>query len=146
HRAARDRRDHARRIALRSLPRRAPRPRRAARRSAPADPGDVPARRRRARARRGEPAGRPEGAAPPVSEAPRIELVDLGVRFGDVVAVDGVSLSVADGEVVTLLGGSGSGKTTTLNAINRLVEPTSGVVRVAGQDTRAIAPHLLRRR
>lgn len=45
-----------------------------------------------------------------------------------------------------LLGASGSGKTTTLKAINRLVEPSSGKVWIDGEDTSALAPHALRRR
>jgi len=75
-----------------------------------------------------------------------IELERAGRRFGDVVAVDGVSLRVAAGELVALVGGSGSGKTTTLKMVNRLVEPTSGVVRVACRDVRALPGHELRRR
>jgi phosphonate transport system ATP-binding protein len=50
-----------------------------------------------------------------------------------VIAVDHVDLSIAPGEFVVILGRSGSGKTTFLRAINRLVEPTAGVVRVAGR-------------
>jgi osmoprotectant transport system ATP-binding protein len=59
--------------------------------------------------------------------------------------VDRVSLQISQGEVLALLGGSGSGKTTTLKLINRLVEPSSGTIRVAGRDTRQFAPHELRR-
>jgi phosphonate transport system ATP-binding protein len=50
-----------------------------------------------------------------------------------VVAVDGIDLVVRPGEFVVILGRSGAGKTTFLRAINRLVEPTAGVVRVAGR-------------
>jgi phosphonate transport system ATP-binding protein len=50
-----------------------------------------------------------------------------------VVAVDGIDLVVQPGEFVVVLGRSGAGKTTFLRAINRLVEPTAGVVRVAGR-------------
>jgi len=66
-----------------------------------------------------------------VSEA-RIEISDLTVRYGDVVAVDGVSLTVASGEHVTLLGPSGCGKTTTLRAIAGLEEPSGGTIRIDG--------------
>ena len=75
-----------------------------------------------------------------------IELRQLTKRYGDHVAVDGVSLDVARGELLVLLGGSGSGKTTTLKMINRLVEPSAGMVRIGGTDAAAMAPHELRRR
>ena len=58
-----------------------------------------------------------------------IDVAGLGRRYGDAVAVDGVSFQVATGELVALVGGSGSGKTTTLKMINRLVEPDAGRVR-----------------
>ena len=60
--------------------------------------------------------------------------------------IDGVSFSVAGGETVVLLGRSGSGKTTTLRLINRLLEPTGGEVRVAGEDAATQDLTRLRRR
>ncbi|MDX1650611.1 MAG: ATP-binding cassette domain-containing protein [Myxococcota bacterium] len=75
-----------------------------------------------------------------------IELLGLSKRYGDVVAVDALSLEVDRGECVCLLGGSGCGKTTTLKMVNRLVEPTAGRVRVEGRDTRETPPWALRRR
>jgi iron(III) transport system ATP-binding protein len=66
-----------------------------------------------------------------VSDA-RIEISNLTVRYGDVLAVDGVSLTVDQGEHVTLLGPSGCGKTTTLRAIAGLEEPSDGTIRIAG--------------
>jgi osmoprotectant transport system ATP-binding protein len=63
----------------------------------------------------------------------------------DVVAVRDVSLAIAKGTTVCLLGASGCGKTTTLRMMNRLVEPTSGVVRVNGRDVRETDPIALRR-
>jgi osmoprotectant transport system ATP-binding protein len=74
-----------------------------------------------------------------------IDVAGLGRRYGDVVAVEGVSFQVATGELVALVGGSGSGKTTTLKMINRLVEPSAGRVTIDGQDTAAVEPHVLRR-
>ena len=63
-----------------------------------------------------------------------IEVGGLRVVFPPaVVAVDGVDLVVRPGEFVVVLGRSGSGKTTFLRALNRLVEPTAGTVRVAGR-------------
>src|SRR5215468_10583357 len=62
-------------------------------------------------------------------------------------AVDGVSLSVAEGEFVALLGSSGSGKSTLLNLFAGLDRPTSGAIRVAGQDLAALSsPDLARYR
>jgi len=75
-----------------------------------------------------------------------IELQHLTKRYGELPVVDGVSLTVADGELVVLLGSSGSGKTTTLKMVNRLVEPSSGRVLVGGDDVTGLAPHELRRR
>jgi osmoprotectant transport system ATP-binding protein len=75
-----------------------------------------------------------------------IELEDLGKRYGGAVVVEGLSLRVERGELLVLVGGSGAGKTTTLKMINRLIEPTSGAVRLAGVDHRSIPGHELRRR
>lgn len=74
-----------------------------------------------------------------------IEIDKLSKRYGDAVAVDRLSLSVARGELLVLLGDSGCGKTTTLKMINRLIEPTSGRVRIDGADAASFAPHELRR-
>ena len=62
-----------------------------------------------------------------------IELDRLTKHYGAHVAVAELSLTVAEGELLVLLGGSGSGKTTTLKMVNRLVEPTSGRVRIDGE-------------
>jgi phosphonate transport system ATP-binding protein len=63
-----------------------------------------------------------------------IEITGLRVVLPPaVVAVDGVDLTIGAGEFVVILGRSGAGKTTFLRALNRLVEPTAGVVRVAGR-------------
>ena len=60
-------------------------------------------------------------------------------------AVDRLNLQIAAGEVVVLVGPSGCGKTTTLKMINRLIEPTSGTITVAGQDILGLPAHELRR-
>jgi osmoprotectant transport system ATP-binding protein len=67
-------------------------------------------------------------------------------RFGDVVALDGVSLGVAAGECVALVGESGSGKTTLLGCFNRLTVPQAGRVAVLGEDVATADPVALRRR
>ena len=66
-----------------------------------------------------------------------LEVRNLGVRYGDLVGVADVSLSVPTGHVVALLGSNGAGKTTTLNAIAGLVPPASGSVMWRGQSITA---------
>ena len=75
-----------------------------------------------------------------------IELEHVSKRYGDQVVVDRVSLRVEPGELLALLGGSGSGKTTTCKMINRLIEPSSGTIRVAGEEINRLEGHVLRRR
>ena len=75
----------------------------------------------------------------------RIERLEVRYGAGDPV-VRGVDLDVARGEWLALIGGSGSGKTTTLRAINRLVEPAAGRVLVDGVDVRSVPAEELRRR
>jgi len=74
-----------------------------------------------------------------------IELEALTKHYPAGPAVEDLSLEVADGELLVLLGASGSGKTTTLKMINRLVEPTRGNVRIDGRNTHELPPHELRR-
>ncbi|WP_342452489.1 ABC transporter ATP-binding protein [Pararoseomonas baculiformis] len=69
----------------------------------------------------------------------------LGRRRGAVRAVDGVSLSVGEGEVLAVVGESGCGKSTLGRLALRLEEPDAGAIRFAGQDLRAMAPAALRR-
>ncbi len=61
-----------------------------------------------------------------------ISVADLTVSYGDVTAVEGVSLDVPEGEFVTVIGPSGCGKTTLLRTVGGLEAPTTGTVRVAG--------------
>ena len=77
--------------------------------------------------------------------ADAIEFHGVSVRAGGRDIVDGVDLSIARGETLVLLGRSGSGKTTTLKLINRLLEPTSGKVCVDGVPTTGWDPIRLRR-
>lgn len=69
----------------------------------------------------------------------------FGRDGGGTVAVDDLSLSVDKGEVIALVGSSGSGKTTTLRMINRLIEPTSGRITIDGRDVTSMPAHELRR-
>ncbi|MEA3246773.1 MAG: ATP-binding cassette domain-containing protein [Gemmatimonadota bacterium] len=75
-----------------------------------------------------------------------LEARDVRHRYGEAVALDGVSLTVPAGGMAALVGESGSGKTTLLRSFNRLVEPESGAVTVGGDDVRAADPIALRRR
>ena len=76
-----------------------------------------------------------------------IRLESVTKRFaGDQVAVDDLTLDVAEGELCVLVGPSGCGKTTTMKMINRLVEPTSGRILFDGADVAGIDPVDLRRR
>jgi len=75
-----------------------------------------------------------------------IELERVTKRYGARAAVDGVSFDVKQGETVVLLGRSGSGKTTTLKTINRLVEPSSGTIRVFGKPVTDLPKEELRRK
>jgi ABC-2 type transport system ATP-binding protein len=68
------------------------------------------------------------------SASPAIEAIDLVKRFGDTVAVDGVSFSVPQGSVLGVLGPNGAGKTTTVRMLTTMSLPTSGTGRVAGHD------------
>jgi osmoprotectant transport system ATP-binding protein len=79
---------------------------------------------------------------------PMVELRGVSKSFdgGRTHAVRGVDLTIEQGGFVALVGGSGSGKTTTLKVINGLVHPDAGEVRVGGEKVGAVAPHLLRRR
>ena len=76
---------------------------------------------------------------------PALAASDVTKRYGAVVALDRVSLRVAEGECMALVGESGSGKTTLLRAFNRMTEPDAGRVRVNGRDVAGEDPIALRR-
>jgi osmoprotectant transport system ATP-binding protein len=75
-----------------------------------------------------------------------IELREVGRSFGGAPAVDGVSLAIERGEFIALIGASGSGKSTTLKMINRLVEHDRGRILFMGREIRSFRPEDLRRR
>ena len=75
--------------------------------------------------------------APELANTPAVEARDVRKRFGEVAALDGLSLTVAAGEIYGLLGPNGSGKTTLIRALAGLVRPDEGEVRVFGATPRA---------
>jgi osmoprotectant transport system ATP-binding protein len=83
-----------------------------------------------------------------MTDAPLIAFEHVAKSFdgGRVKAVDDVSLEVAEGEFLAIVGGSGSGKTTLLRLANRLIESDGGAIRVEGRDVRSVDPIGLRRR
>ena len=68
---------------------------------------------------------------------------DLGIRFGGIRAVEGVSFEVKPGEVFSIIGPNGAGKTTIFNLISRIYNPTSGRLNFNGQDITETPPHLI---
>lgn len=79
----------------------------------------------------------PDGRA----DRPTVLALDsVVVYYGNVLALDGVSLDVRQGEIVCLLGGNASGKTTTMKAVLGIVRPQGGSVRLKGQEVQGLSP------
>jgi branched-chain amino acid transport system ATP-binding protein len=70
-----------------------------------------------------------------------LEVIDLNVAYGDAQALWDVSLTVGEGEVVTVVGPNGAGKTTLVNALAGIVPVRSGHIRIGGQDLTAMPAH-----
>ena len=77
---------------------------------------------------------------------PVLEVSGITVRFGGVVAVSGASLRVPRGRIVGLIGPNGAGKTTLFNSISGLIRPSSGTVRLLGEDISELPAHRRARR
>jgi branched-chain amino acid transport system ATP-binding protein len=69
-----------------------------------------------------------------------LEIENLVARYGRITALNGISLTVGEGEIVTLIGANGAGKTTTLRAISGLVRPASGSIRFNGREIDRLSP------
>jgi branched-chain amino acid transport system ATP-binding protein len=70
-----------------------------------------------------------------------LEIRDLHVHYGKIEAIGGISLTVDEGEIVTLIGANGAGKTTTLKTISGLRRPSAGTIEFAGRDVTGVAGH-----
>ncbi|MDX6643409.1 MAG: branched-chain amino acid transport system ATP-binding protein, partial [Solirubrobacteraceae bacterium] len=69
-----------------------------------------------------------------------LELEDVHTFYGNIEALKGISLTVDEGEVVTLIGSNGAGKSTTLRSISGLTPPRSGSIRFEGEDIHTMPP------
>jgi branched-chain amino acid transport system ATP-binding protein len=72
---------------------------------------------------------------------PLLEVADIHAHYGSIEALKGISLTVEEGEVVTLIGSNGAGKSTTLRSISGLTPASSGRITFAGEDITRIAAH-----
>jgi branched-chain amino acid transport system ATP-binding protein len=81
--------------------------------------------------------------APAPSTTSMLELEDVNTYYGNIHALRGISLTVEQGEIVTLIGANGAGKTTTLKTISGLLHPRTGQVLFEGQDVSRTAAHAL---
>ncbi len=63
-----------------------------------------------------------------------LEIKDLRVKYGGITALDGISMKVPDGKIITLVGANGAGKSTTLRSITKLVNPVSGSITYEGKE------------
>jgi len=72
-----------------------------------------------------------------------LDLSDVHVRYGAIEAVKGISLTVREGEIVTLIGGNGAGKTTSLKAISGVKKPSGGEISFGGERIDALPAHVI---
>ncbi len=75
-----------------------------------------------------------------------LEVTNLGIEFGGVRALDGVSFKSTRGKILSVIGPNGAGKTTLFNLISGIYRPKTGTVTLAGDDVTGMAPHRLARR
>jgi len=81
-----------------------------------------------------------EGSGPGERSDPAVRVADLRVEYGSTTALDGVDVTVEEGEFFTLVGPSGCGKTTTLRCLAGFEEPTAGSIRIAGESMAGVPP------
>jgi branched-chain amino acid transport system ATP-binding protein len=78
--------------------------------------------------------------------APVLQVADVHTFYGAIEALKGISIEVREGEIVTLIGANGAGKSTTLRSINGLNRPREGTIRFEGRDITTTPPHEIVRR
>src|ERR1044072_6631836 len=71
---------------------------------------------------------------------PILQLANVESNYGPVQALRGVSLSVTEGKIVTVLGANGAGKTTTLKTVSGIIAPLKGLVKFRGQEMQGLSP------
>ena len=75
------------------------------------------------------------------TDMPLLEIVDLSIRFGGIVALDGVSLNVEQGQIMGVIGPNGAGKTTVFNCMTRIYHPDRGSILFDSRNLLGMAPH-----
>jgi branched-chain amino acid transport system ATP-binding protein len=75
-----------------------------------------------------------------------LDVRDVTVRFGGIVALDGLSFTIERGQICGLIGPNGAGKTTMFNVVSRIYQPTAGVVLFEGEDLLSVPAHGIARR
>jgi branched-chain amino acid transport system ATP-binding protein len=70
-----------------------------------------------------------------------LEVDDVSVRFGGIVALDGLSFTISEGQICGLIGPNGAGKTTLFNCVSRIYQPSAGHIIFAGRDLLSVAAH-----
>ena len=78
---------------------------------------------------------------PACSHEPLLAVRDVGVRFGGIVALDGISFELGERQLLGLIGPNGAGKTTLFNCLSRLYTPGKGDIVFAGRSILATPPH-----
>jgi branched-chain amino acid transport system ATP-binding protein len=84
---------------------------------------------------------RPDGVSQDLTGATLLSVADLSMRFGGIVALDGVSFEVAPGKICGLIGPNGAGKTTLFNCLSRLYTAQRGEIRFDGRSLSGVAKH-----
>ena len=81
---------------------------------------------------------------PPAASAPIVEMKDVRRMFGDTAAINGVSLAVARGEILGIIGRSGAGKSTLIRCVNGLEKPDAGSILIEGHEITGLGEDALR--